>query len=628
MQSTASTEARSAALSRLLKAAAGLATQFETSKQAAAKVIEWMNQDQMVKGLVGLLPTGGVSGLLEDPVVTILDVVTSIIPGSEEHVAKIVLEPTYNTTKCEWSTTQKPTHQTEPVDDIHEDRFQEAPRAAVKSTRWSDWDDDEEEEWVPEIPQAPTQSPTTSLGPTVKTVPEPTAGTAHKCFDIDESTVETTQEENTWRGSHHDENRDPSTPQLQTKSPAHSCFVPEVSEFLNEAAEDDFYAEYDNNVSNYSTSSCISLRSSEIQNPAFQGSWEDDYGRDFHYFGHGSGGNVWNKYKGEWEYKEGYYWDRHPFTPQMSAFERLTIGFDGVSVKAPVGLPGRRIFAVNRSTTAEIGERMRAKVAEWSAAGMPPTGTQETSRSHQIVDSRVDTAVPLIACSVTTTVTTATTITKAGKVDESEEQALSEVKLEHEAGEAGTEAALPDVSEPSHDQPLSKEVDSDKEAEEAGIMVALPNVSESPQIQRPAKEDDTKKQVVENDILALPNTNTCVSFSSKDDSAMDTSLPVPTDTSDTTTPPPSPPAPSKPAPMTSLELLISRGLYRDSNGVGPPSPPPPPLPLAKEPKKFRLRDLKPSWASKLESPVKSMLKACRKIGDRVKADGLGHTDGC
>ncbi|KAK6333100.1 hypothetical protein TWF718_010923 [Orbilia javanica] len=73
---------------------------------------------------------------------------------------------------------------------------------------------------------------------------------------------------------------------------------------------------------------------------------------------------------------------------------------------------------------------------------------------------------------------------------------------------------------------------------------------------------------------------------------------------------PSPRPPEGPVLMTPLEFLISRGLYRDR-------PPPPRQKNAEGPVKSRLQGLRPSWASKLRSPVRSLTTAYRKAGDKI-----------
>ncbi|KAF3315948.1 hypothetical protein TWF173_002729 [Orbilia oligospora] len=90
-----------------------------------------------------------------------------------------------------------------------------------------------------------------------------------------------------------------------------------------------------------------------------------------------------------------------------------------------------------------------------------------------------------------------------------------------------------------------------------------------------------------------------------------TTSPAPPQTHTTTTTPaevPSPRPPERPVLMTPLEFLISRGLHH---------PAPPRRRVFEGPVKSRLQGLRPSWASKLRSPVRSLTTAYRKAGDKI-----------
>ncbi|KAF3201738.1 hypothetical protein TWF106_002707 [Orbilia oligospora] len=91
-----------------------------------------------------------------------------------------------------------------------------------------------------------------------------------------------------------------------------------------------------------------------------------------------------------------------------------------------------------------------------------------------------------------------------------------------------------------------------------------------------------------------------------------TTSPAPPQTHTTTTTAPaevpSPRPPERPVLMTPLEFLISRGLHH---------PAPPRRRVFEGPVKPRLQDFRPSWASKLRSPVRSLTTAYRKAGDKI-----------
>ncbi|EWC44698.1 hypothetical protein DRE_06594 [Drechslerella stenobrocha 248] len=298
--------ARKAALVRFLRAAAGLASSFESAKQAASTLNQWLDQDQVVSELASFLPAGNdVSGHSDDPIVKVLDIVMSIIPAAPGG----------------------------PVD--NESAVEKAQESTLqRSSRWADWDDEVEDDWVPDILQQALPQATTSSKPTYEEASEPAAGIGRTLSRCTSSVTD-----------------------------------------LTEAGEGETQPTEDDSSDYVGASDCP--RAGEVQDPEFQGYWIDDCGKFQCYVG-GEG-----LFDGEELVKEGYFWDRHPFTPAMSAYERMTLAYNSVSFGTPTEL--RRYRGIPRNMAipsgglldmVSTGERMRAKIGVVAAS----VGAQEASQ--------------------------------------------------------------------------------------------------------------------------------------------------------------------------------------------------------------------------------------------------------
>ncbi|KAK6347259.1 hypothetical protein TWF696_007331 [Orbilia brochopaga] len=517
------TQARKIALAQFLKAAAGLASDFETGKTAATTILEWLtrDQDELLDELVGLLPKGDVEGL-EDPVVKVLDIVRSIIPASD--ISTPVQEAR------------------EAADDELVATTASHSSAPQASTRWADYDDDEEE-YVPEILRSTAEQPAVVMAggragdePAVATAQDPALpadgrwmeGRNTSCGPL-ELAVEKVPELAVAMAHGDLAGCEPAVVVAPESAPLGVSRCLSRLGHRDEEDEDEYDDEDDGDDGMgveegdeqsrfppymHSNDSQLSLGSSypeaerhpyasEIQDPGFRGYWIDECGNRRCYVGDGE---YLVDEHGEYV-KEGYYWDRHPFTPPMSVYERMTLANDAEAVGTPGELrckrAGNKMFKPNIKA---IGERMRAKIAL--------AGKDSQLASVGVVD------IPSIA-------TTSTTEVAAGAVDVKQEQS----------------------AEKPEEQP-SNEV-------EAGAILMTPPPE--------------------------------ASGSSDSNGASSASLEA---TTPPTTATPTPP-------MTPLEFLISRGLYRDKLGTGPPLPPPPA-------KRKGVWGRRHAWAAKVRGEVKSL----------------------
>ncbi|KAK6512471.1 hypothetical protein TWF481_001357 [Arthrobotrys musiformis] len=168
---------------------------------------------------------------------------------------------------------------------------------------------------------------------------------------------------------------------------------------------------------------------------------------------------------------------------------------------------------------------------------------------------------------------------------------------------------VPHGTPPPEDQPAPKETD------------ATPCVGTGPEEEM--VEEGAPKEVTPVDTEAADVCVTLQDVAGPSDRVTDSPAPtqaLPPGVAPSPPPPPSPSPPPSPQPegvvqMTPLEFLISRGLYKDRLRVG--QPPPPATKAAVGPAKSRLQGLRPPWASKMRSPVRSLRTAYRKVGDKI-----------
>ncbi|KAF3938821.1 hypothetical protein ABW19_dt0204952 [Dactylella cylindrospora] len=467
-------EARKAALYRLLNAAAGLAGGFESGRQAAATLRTWLDQGEVVDELVNQLPNGpnDASDLnVEDPVVTVLELVTSIIPKTE------------------------PTVEMAPEDLAnYEPAVETAQELAPQSDRWADFEDDDD--WVPEIlaeSSKKSAAVTTSEGPAsyepavvmAQGLAPHGSGSEMIRDSIDHTSLE------------------PAVamvpePAFETAHRSPAEFEPAV-----EMADD--------SASWGSSFQVVPLPASEVQNPDFMGYWLDEQGYKHCYLGQ----DNWVETE-EWGYKEGYYWDRHPFTPKISAYERTLLPLNSVAFGSPRELLHMRGLGRNPAilrdelpvNPAGYGQRMRAKA-------------QQASHSRQ---GSVISMAP----------------------------APGAEAVEH----------LPPTSSSSPSSPSISSAASNRQPAASG----------------PASEEG--------------------------DEVSDTSSPL------APSPPTQVPAPAYcPPPIRyySPEYFLANYGHYPTLGQR----------QRKGPKRIRLQDIRPSWASKGKSPVKSLRGAYRKAGEKV-----------
>ncbi|KAJ6256786.1 hypothetical protein Dda_8653 [Drechslerella dactyloides] len=371
-------QARKAALARFLQVAAGLASSFETGKQAASTLKEWLDQDELLDELVNSLPSGNdVSGHSDDPVVTVLDIVRSIIPAFQEHTSD--------------STPSRAASPESLADDEPAVETVQASASQASSTRWADYDD--EEDYIPDILQPtamepaavmapggpagddpavvtarssalPADGPHTSLELAAEKVPELAAVIAHRDPADYEPAAEMALGSAPWGSGR--------------QTPTHE----ERDMDDEENDDDDDQGMGEEEVEDCEPSSFPPYEyphASEIQDASFTGYWLDDSDDRHCYLGEND--YLVNDY-GECV-KEGYFWDRHPFTAPMSAYEQLTLAHNSVSIGTPGELLSRRTVPGNGLTTRRdefpglkgIGERMRAKFAAAAANGPQQTST-------------------------------------------------------------------------------------------------------------------------------------------------------------------------------------------------------------------------------------------------------------
>ncbi|KAF3909745.1 hypothetical protein AA313_de0209748 [Arthrobotrys entomopaga] len=274
------------------------------------------------------------------------------------------------------------------------------------STRWEDWDDDDDE-WVPGILKV---TPSTSRV-THSLVTRPWVTHNNTTSELDHALVP----ELTHQGDADDEKLSPGGGDEEDILEGEDSYEEEEeyntaeeefgSQFLSADEYDDEYEDeyytygeedadvgeyyhddsqvpdnYDedyefeeegDNTSQITTSSYRSLTADEIRDPNFVSYWQDNFGQIQKFFG--QPGEFWDG--SQWVYKDGFFYDRHPFTPQMSKYERLTMNFNSITM-GNGGAPGRFPPAGHASSqrgyqgaakvnTAEIGRQMRAKLQEW-----------------------------------------------------------------------------------------------------------------------------------------------------------------------------------------------------------------------------------------------------------------------
>ncbi|EPS42197.1 hypothetical protein H072_3856 [Dactylellina haptotyla CBS 200.50] len=557
---------RKETLSRLLTAAAGLASEFDSYKEAGTKVLAILqgnNQNEILEELAGYLPIGhDTASICEDPIIKVLDLAISIIPRTHGQIIPEKVssyEPVIATVGGiapgkSASITRR--------DNAEESSSPAPPRSVQQSRRWSDWDEDDEDDWMPSILEDSKSAPSiSSLEPASETVPGPAVVMAHKGPADYELAAEMAQELAPWGGNDDEDEYSSSRPLVNTAE--YSRIVPEVSQELNEAAASDImYACTKSDDYEVHPFSSRPLPSSHIQSSKFLGHWIDNWGIYHKYFGEDT--NVWNGT--EWVAQEGYYWDRHPLTPQMSAYERLTMNKNSVSISTRAAVPGRR------TSTARDCVRRVGLVDKSGVVGQ--NMTQEVDRQHKAVSVRLAEAQenPLDMHEGANTVQTACSSLTA---EEAEKEKDIQISQTHEVENTWTDSGIiiasglvPSASpeQEAQEQPICHE----KYGAERSVPLALTGTSFLNNVDSPIEDSFS---------TAMSPAPACAA------------VVVPAATF---------PEPA-PAPMTALEFLISRGLYRDRNGHSPQSTSPP---IKKPRKPFRLRDLRPSWMLKLKIPVK------------------------
>ncbi|KAK6538656.1 hypothetical protein TWF694_010234 [Orbilia ellipsospora] len=654
--------ARKAAVCRLLAAAADFAGQFDELKDTAEQVRTAIEQNDQLASAVPATDD-------EDPVVKLLDVaiglVTSVIVPPEMRISSIApeeeetdmtaIESAASSETESDSNSQPAAVMADDEDEESEDEdsgFHTSSDMALSddkeyddseipvssgatlssSTRWEDWDDDDDN-WVPGILKVTSSTLTIiatdsseldhALVPRqgdadLELAPEGGEFIMEEDEDSYQEEYDTAEEEFGSQFTSTDEYEDEYEDEYYTYREEDAS----VGEYYHDDSQepdnyDDDYEDEDedDNHSQLSTSSQRSLTADEIRDPSFVRYWQDNFGRIQKFFG--EPGEYWDGY--QWVWKDGLFYDRHPFTPPMSKYEHLTMNFNSIKM-GNGGAPGRFPPAEHASShrgfqqapkvdTAEIGRRMRAKLQEWKEEEEKLVTNATPKESIEVqVELKAPTTDSITANNATTTVRPAnaapTDITLDTHIETVIEHThMQEMSIEPSNAVAETEGAWGKPGLPEASVAADEVVEVGDAGPEADLSVAhtsegacnldygLFDLVPSASVET---VQDTGSQMAEGlELVRVASLEICLSeadlaalLDSHDGDRMEShavdsssasvenangpSAPTattPPTTPNTPLPPPEPEpeeGPSDQAPMmTPLEFLLSRGLHQD-----------------------------------------------------------------